>query len=468
MAQFAHNNWPSDTTRKSPFFLLMGYNPRADWKSATSPLPQVTLRVDQFKEARAQAQNLMIKAQKSWVKHKDMPKYKEGDLVWLEGKNLRTAQPTPKLGARRHGPFKVVQVMSPINYRLELPTQWSIHPVFHIDLLTPYRETITHGANYQRPPPDLVDNAEEYEVEKILDSRLFGRRRRLQYLVKWKGYPDSDNMWVDKDDVFADDKVRAFKESNPDARTHIRTLQVDEEPHSPLASSRASSTSYYAPHILSMSSDERSDLPHVDDGASSTHADTRPESPGDVDIADAIRLLRIGTPPINSIEFAETASILAHPRPLTPFARDEDRHRVEARATASRPAEDGRAQPRQTRRRDDSRHPDYEPDTRRCDRCNGPMEYCHGHDSPDPIPIPAPVAPVFIRPPSAPHTEVARVRLAHADVAALAAQIARLVNEDHEDTVEVPAPPFIPANERPPQGMGVRRGRRGGQARGIA
>jgi hypothetical protein len=26
IAQFAHNNWPSDTTQKSPFFLLMGYN----------------------------------------------------------------------------------------------------------------------------------------------------------------------------------------------------------------------------------------------------------------------------------------------------------------------------------------------------------------------------------------------------------------------------------------------------------
>ena len=63
---------------------------------------------------------------------------------------------------------------------------------------------------------------------------------------------------------------------------------------------------------------------------------------------------------------------------------------------------------------------------------------------------------------------MAQVRLAHADVAALAAQIARLVNEDHEDTIEVPAPPFILANERSPQGMGVRRGRRGGQARGIA
>ena len=292
MAQFAHNNWPSDTTRKSPFFLLMGYNPHADWKNATSPLPQVMLRINQFKEARAQAQNLMIKAQKSWVKHRDTPKYKEGNLVWLEGKNLRTTQPTPKLGARCHRPFKVVQVMSPINYHLELPTQWSIHPVFHIDLLTPYRETIMHGANYQHPPPNLVDNAEEYEVEKVLDSQQFGRRWRLQYLVKWKGYPDSDNMWVDKDDIFADDKVREFKQSNPDARMHLRRAIMASNPHLLLAPSRSSSTSYFAPYILPMSSDGRSDLAHkathTAQGDSSPSANPRPESPGDLNIADAI------------------------------------------------------------------------------------------------------------------------------------------------------------------------------------
>ena len=120
-------------------------------------------------------------------------------------------------------------------------------------------------------------------------------------------------MWVDKDDVFADDKVWTFKELNPDARTHIRAARTTGMPHSPLASSRSSSTSYYAPHVLSMSSDERSDLPNIADGESSPRTNPRPESPGDVDIADAIRLLRIGTPPINSIEFAETASILAHP-----------------------------------------------------------------------------------------------------------------------------------------------------------
>jgi hypothetical protein len=70
--------------------------------------------------------------------------------------------------------------MSPVNYRLELPTQWSIHDVFHTDLLTPYRETPTHGANYQCPPPDLMDGVEEYEVKKVLDSRRYRRGRKLE------------------------------------------------------------------------------------------------------------------------------------------------------------------------------------------------------------------------------------------------------------------------------------------------
>jgi hypothetical protein len=257
IAQFAHNNWPSDTTRKSPFFLLMGFNPHADWVHATSPIPRVTLHLEQLKEARIQAHEAMIKAQWSWVKHRDTPKYKEGDLVWLEGKNLRINQPTAKLAPRRHGPFKIIQVMSAVNYRLELPTQWSIHPVFHIDLLMPYKETTMHGPNFTRPTPELIDGEEEYSVEKILDSRHFGRRRHLQYLVKWEGYPNADNMWVDKDDVFADDKVREFKISNPDAATHIRNISFAKSPYPPTTTQ--SKLLYH--HALScMSSDGNTDL----------------------------------------------------------------------------------------------------------------------------------------------------------------------------------------------------------------
>jgi hypothetical protein len=121
--------------------------------------------------------------------------------------------------------------MSAVNYCLKLPTQWSIHPVFHIDLLTLYHETPIHGANYQRPPPDLVEGEEEYEVETVLASQCFGRGKKLQYLVKWKGYPDSDNQWINKEDVFADDAIREFKNSNPDQETHIRRVNVDSPYH---------------------------------------------------------------------------------------------------------------------------------------------------------------------------------------------------------------------------------------------
>ena len=114
-AEFSHSNWPNETTCESPFFLLMGYNPHADWTDHPSPIPQIALCLDQFKQAWKHAEELMIKAQKSWIKNKNMPRYKVRDQVWLEGHHLHTNQPTPKLVPRGHGPFKIVQVMSPVN-----------------------------------------------------------------------------------------------------------------------------------------------------------------------------------------------------------------------------------------------------------------------------------------------------------------------------------------------------------------
>ena len=228
LAEFAHNNWRSETTKHTPFFLLMGYHPRADGHYAASSSPLVERRLDNLLQARKDALTHMTRAQQSWVKHRDTPKYAVGDRVWLDGRNLKTDQPTSKLAPRRHGPFAIAQVMSPVSYRLELPHQWRIHPVFHIDLLTPYHETKMHGENYLRPPPELVDNEEEYEVEAILDSRTFGRGRKLQYLVKWVGYPHSDNQWEDADKVYADELVKAFQQRHPDKKTHLRAGQIAE------------------------------------------------------------------------------------------------------------------------------------------------------------------------------------------------------------------------------------------------
>ena len=80
-----------------------------------------------------------------------------------------------------------------------------IHNVFHMDLLTPYIETQAYGENYPQPPPEIIDGKEEYEVELIIDDHYIrqGWKRKRQFLVKWKGYPRSENSWVSEEDMHA-------------------------------------------------------------------------------------------------------------------------------------------------------------------------------------------------------------------------------------------------------------------------
>ena len=102
--------------------------------------------------------------------------------------------------------------MSPVTYQLTLPKTWKLHPVFHIDLLTPYCETTFHGKNYQCPPPELVGGEEEYEIEKVLGMCHYRRKKKQQYLIKWKGYPDSDNEWVNQKDMNVHDAIKEYEE----------------------------------------------------------------------------------------------------------------------------------------------------------------------------------------------------------------------------------------------------------------
>jgi len=105
--------------------------------------------------------------------------------------------------------------------------------VFHVDLLTPYKETEFHGRNFERPLPDLIDGEEEYKVERIVNSRRFGRGRQVQYLVHWKGYLEADDQWIPWTDLNAPELLTEFQKENPNVVTHIRTTQVDEDFSSP-------------------------------------------------------------------------------------------------------------------------------------------------------------------------------------------------------------------------------------------
>jgi Chromo (CHRromatin Organisation MOdifier) domain len=162
-----------------------------------------------MKERRNQA----ISAINQKSRPQDIPSpYKEGDQVWLEATHLHLPYQATKLAPKRQGPFQIMKQISPVAFQLELPTNWGIHNVFHASLLSPYRETEAHGPNFSRPPPDLIDGEDEYEVERILDHRRHRKSRTLQYLIKWKGYPLSDSTWEDETQVFAPDLMRTYLE----------------------------------------------------------------------------------------------------------------------------------------------------------------------------------------------------------------------------------------------------------------
>jgi len=110
--------------------------------------------------------------------------FRKGDKVWLEGTNLKIGY-NKKITTKREGPFKITEVLGPVNYHLKLPAKWQITNNFHATLLTPYTENKTHGENFPQPPPDIINGEEEWEVERIVGHS--GRKNRY-YHVKWKGY----------------------------------------------------------------------------------------------------------------------------------------------------------------------------------------------------------------------------------------------------------------------------------------
>jgi hypothetical protein len=93
-----------------------------------------------------------------------------------------------KITTKREGPFEITEVLGPVNYRLKLPPKWKITNNFHASLLTPYVTNQVHSENFPRPPPDLIQGEEEWEIERIIGH---SGKKKKNYHVKWKGYEET-------------------------------------------------------------------------------------------------------------------------------------------------------------------------------------------------------------------------------------------------------------------------------------
>ncbi|CCE30698.1 uncharacterized protein CPUR_04547, partial [Claviceps purpurea 20.1] len=77
-------------------------------------------------------------------------------------------------------------------------------------------------------PPELIDGEPEWEVERILASRVFGRgdNRRLQYQVTWRGL-EPDEMFYDAEGFKnAATTLESFHREYPDAAGPPARLQT--------------------------------------------------------------------------------------------------------------------------------------------------------------------------------------------------------------------------------------------------
>ena len=195
MVEFAHNSATHLSMQKSPFSLILGYEPKAYPKIGQTFLPSLEHRLTLLEQARDEALAAHEKAQqlmRERITTKFTP-WKVGNKVWLEGRNLQLCYPMKKLAPRREGPFEISQVISSLAYRLCLPPTWKIHDIFHTSLLSTYQETAEHGPNIIHPPPEDIEGEEEYEIAKILSHR--GSPGQQTYLVSWKGYSSAENTW---------------------------------------------------------------------------------------------------------------------------------------------------------------------------------------------------------------------------------------------------------------------------------
>ena len=110
-----------------------------------------------------------------------------------------------------------------MDYRLALPLTLKIHDVFHVDHLSPYKGNDVNGLTLPPPDPVTVNSEEEYEVNHIRDSKLFGRT--LKYLVHWTGYGEGKDIWEPVSNLkHSPEKIREFHARHPGAPQKLNAL----------------------------------------------------------------------------------------------------------------------------------------------------------------------------------------------------------------------------------------------------
>jgi hypothetical protein len=220
MAEYAYNNSKHASTKVSPFYANYGFEARTSWPTdiqfrnpASDMYGHYMNQVHQrLKQWLSDSEELM---QKHYNKRrKEMEPLKKGELVLLNGWNIRAKHRCKKLEDKMLGPFEVISVGSNNRYcKLKLPDHWKLHPVFNIDLLERYK-----GTNPEKPVIEIKPDGEDWVMETIVASGPSDNNPKQHVcLVKWKDFTQEENAWETYENVAEHDQglLKDYYARNP-------------------------------------------------------------------------------------------------------------------------------------------------------------------------------------------------------------------------------------------------------------
>ena len=180
-AEFLYNDKKHAVTDRTLFELNFGRHP---WKGdlmVQTGIPRVEEFIKNLQKSWEHTTYAMEETQRNmkWQfdkKRRNPQGLKVGDHMWLENKNIHLNRPSKKLDNKRYRPFRITKNIGSGAFQLELPEGWMIHNIFNEDFLTQCVELKFKGQHKNpAPPPTIINEEEEYEVEEVRKHRKQGR-----------------------------------------------------------------------------------------------------------------------------------------------------------------------------------------------------------------------------------------------------------------------------------------------------
>ncbi|CAI7815010.1 unnamed protein product [Closterium sp. NIES-54] len=173
MLEFAYNNASHAAT--GPFFLCYGQETlRSQQPTTPSHVQAAHDFVTTMQQLWEKTQLRLSTMQNSQKQYGDSLRRDHSiavrDQVLLNTGNLDLSHLLTKLRPRFYGPFHFEAQVTRVPFHLRLPTTCKLHNAFHVQLLKPYKDPNQQFTRRQLPPPPpvLVQDEPEYEVERVL------------------------------------------------------------------------------------------------------------------------------------------------------------------------------------------------------------------------------------------------------------------------------------------------------------